>query len=675
MNRNRPYLTHPKYRPDIDGLRAVAVLVVVIFHFFPDKMPGGYIGVDIFFVISGFLISTIIFSSLERNRFSLIEFYIRRVRRIFPALILVMVSGLALGWFVLFADEYKQLGKHTAASAGFLQNFMLWHEKGYFDNSAETKPLLHLWSLAVEEQFYIFWPLLIAFVWKRRWSFLGLTVVIAVISFATNIYLITRGNISAAFYLPIPRFWELMVGGVLADIILHRPHLIDRHKDIQSILGFALLFAGLIFINSEREFPGWWALLPTVGAFFVISAGPTTWLNEKLLSNRLMVGIGLISYPLYLWHWLLLCYMRVIESGILLKETKLTILALALVLSVITYKIIERPLRQSENSVIKALTLTILMILLGYFGLSIYNHDGINEREVVKVNMLLKSGYDGGDGGYSVNECGIEEADVKKLFANCVSDKRGVAKYALLGDSKAAPLFPGLVRTSTDSGRWLFIGGNGPNGAPVPLLSTDPIYSSFQNLTVNAVRAIASNREIETVVIVAAVRAIFSLSDGAVGGNMSTYNNKYMSSLGQSLNYRRVFDGLDSTINSFVSAGKKVVIVVDNPALPSPEDCISRQISIPLINVVAKVRTEECYLPLAEHIDLARVYRNLLIELQNKHPNDVQVFDTTNLMCDEELGVCGPTHNGRLLYSYTDHISDYSAGRIGASLNTFLNNQ
>jgi len=185
-----PHLAHPKYRPDIDGLRAIAILAVVIFHAFPLIMPGGFIGVDIFFVISGFLISSIIFSSLERDRFSLVEFYARRVKRIFPALILVFTTCLAFGWFLLLSDEYRQLGKHTAASAGFIQNFVLWRESGYFDTSGETKPLLHLWSLAIEEQFYFFWPLLLAFVWKRQWNFLKITTGIAAVSFAANIYLI-----------------------------------------------------------------------------------------------------------------------------------------------------------------------------------------------------------------------------------------------------------------------------------------------------------------------------------------------------------------------------------------------------------------------------------------------------------------------------------------------------
>lgn len=159
------HLTHPKYRPDIDGLRAVAVLSVVIFHAFPDLIPGGFIGVDVFFVISGFLISTIIFKSLSTDNFSFTDFYARRIKRIFPALFVVLLVTYGLGWHSLLADEFRQLGKHIAAGAGFVANLVFWSEAGYFDNASETKPLLHLWSLGIEEQFYIVWPLLLWLAW------------------------------------------------------------------------------------------------------------------------------------------------------------------------------------------------------------------------------------------------------------------------------------------------------------------------------------------------------------------------------------------------------------------------------------------------------------------------------------------------------------------------------
>src|SRR3984893_8246561 len=156
------------YRPDIDGLRAIAVLAVIGFHAFPTWIRGGFVGVDVFFVISGYLISTILLTGMERGSFRFSQFYIRRIRRIFPALVVVLLACMVAGWLVLFSSEYKALGKHVAGSAAFVSNFVLWNEAGYFDKAAATKPLLHIWSLGIEEQFYIVWPLLLYLVWKRK---------------------------------------------------------------------------------------------------------------------------------------------------------------------------------------------------------------------------------------------------------------------------------------------------------------------------------------------------------------------------------------------------------------------------------------------------------------------------------------------------------------------------
>jgi peptidoglycan/LPS O-acetylase OafA/YrhL len=211
-------LSHPKYRPDVDGLRAIAVLSVVGFHAFPEWIRGGFIGVDIFFVISGFLISTIIFNSLHRSSFSFTEFYSRRITRIFPALILVLVFSFILGWHVLLADEFKQLGKQIAGGAAFISNFILWRESGYFDNTAETKPLLHLWSLGIEEQFYFVWPLLLWAAFKFRFNLMAMALSIAGISFLLNVLNITKDPV-ATFYLPQTRFWELMIGALLSQFV------------------------------------------------------------------------------------------------------------------------------------------------------------------------------------------------------------------------------------------------------------------------------------------------------------------------------------------------------------------------------------------------------------------------------------------------------------------------
>ena len=335
-------LIHSKYRPDIDGLRAIAILSVVLYH--AIRLEGGFIGVDIFFVISGYLISTIIFSSLEDNSFSFIEFYGRRIKRIFPTLILVMIAVYTLGWFVLLGDEYKQLGKQITGGAGFISNFILWNESGYFDNAAVTKPLLHLWSLGIEEQFYIIWPLLLWFTWKQHLNLLAITIALAVISFVLNIIYV-QADAVATFYSPQTRFWELMIGSILAYIMINNQNLLvnlkQRYTDALSIFGIGLIIIGFIFITEKNYFPGWWALLPTLGTMLIISAGPGAWFNRMILSNRILVWFGLISYPLYLWHWPLLSFAHILEYQRPSFEIRFIAVLISILLAWLTYQFIE----------------------------------------------------------------------------------------------------------------------------------------------------------------------------------------------------------------------------------------------------------------------------------------------------------------------------------------------
>jgi peptidoglycan/LPS O-acetylase OafA/YrhL len=299
------HLSHPKYRPDIDGLRAIAVVSVVVFHAFPSWLNGGFIGVDVFFVISGFLISTIIFESLDRETFSFAEFYARRIKRIFPALLIVLIASYIFGWCALLAAEYKQLGKHIAAGAGFVSNLVLWGEAGYFDTSAETKPLLHLWSLGIEEQFYIIWPLLLWLAWKRKVNLLAITGLVTGISFYLNVKGIKKDGV-AAFYLPYTRFWELLCGSLLAwfslysksahanlaltldgwlvQAVFSEPREADGKTlaNVLSFFGLFLLVYGFFKIDKTLSFPGTRAVVPVLGAALLISAGPKSWINGSV---------------------------------------------------------------------------------------------------------------------------------------------------------------------------------------------------------------------------------------------------------------------------------------------------------------------------------------------------------------------------------------------------------
>lgn len=298
---------HPAYRADVDGLRALAIIPVLLFHAFPSAVPGGFVGVDIFFVISGFLISSIIFRGLQRERFSFAGFYANRIKRIFPALLLVLVVCTVFGWFSLLPDEYAQLGKHIFGGAGYVENLVLRREAGYFDTSSSLKPLMHLWSLGIEEQFYLTYPLLLWAVWRLRGNLLAVIVPLVLLSFSLNVWQI-RSDAVSSFFLPQMRFWELWVGGALAYLDIFRPHVGRRPAgkgiissaaiipNILSIVGMVLIAVALLRVR-ESAFPGWWALLPVGGAALLIVAGPAAWINRRILSNRVAVFVGLISYP------------------------------------------------------------------------------------------------------------------------------------------------------------------------------------------------------------------------------------------------------------------------------------------------------------------------------------------------------------------------------------------
>jgi peptidoglycan/LPS O-acetylase OafA/YrhL len=358
------------YRPDIDGLRAVAVIAVLLFHCWPARFVSGFVGVDIFFVISGYLITSIILNQLEQGKFSIFDFYSRRVRRIFPALLVVMAATLAFGWVVLLQGEFRQVGKHIAAGGGFVSNLVLWAESGYFDASTNTKPLLHLWSLGVEEQFYIAWPVILWLSFTRKLNFLLLAALIFCASMALNVMTVGT-NPTAAFYSPATRFWELMTGGMGAYLHMHHAPWSKGQKTLASWSGVVLMAASFALIKPQTLFPGWWAALPVAATFLLIMAGPAAPVNRLLLSSKPAVGVGLISYPLYLWHWPLLSYTFIIVGEKPHYLLKLALIAATFVLAFLTYRLLERPLGSYRNNARKVGVLAGGMAVMALAGIGV----------------------------------------------------------------------------------------------------------------------------------------------------------------------------------------------------------------------------------------------------------------------------------------------------------------
>jgi len=277
------YRSKAFYRADVDGLRAISILAVVGFHAFPSLVPGGFVGVDVFFVISGYLISIIIFTDLASGTFSFTDFYSRRAKRILPALLLVLVAVWIVGWRTLLPSDFERLGRDIAAGASYLSNIFFWNDSGYFDKLSDQKPLLHLWSLGVEEQFYVLFPAVIFLAWKNRLNLLLIVVAIGILSFASNVAVVFS-HPSDAFYLPHARFWELMIGSGLAYAQLFlktSSRLTEMVRNAFAVLGLLLLLGAMLALP-DRYFPGWWALIPTAGAAFLIFSGQDAWINRTI---------------------------------------------------------------------------------------------------------------------------------------------------------------------------------------------------------------------------------------------------------------------------------------------------------------------------------------------------------------------------------------------------------
>ncbi len=449
------------YRSDIDGLRAIAVLSVIAFHIAPAKFRGGFVGVDIFFVISGFLISSIIYKELESGRFSIVEFYVRRIRRIYPALFLVLSCVCVAGWILLMPSDFVVLGKQILGGSTFSANFVLWWQSGYFSPEAALKPLLHLWSLGVEEQYYLIFPLIcLAFYRSRsRWILPTAFLAIAGVSMFLNVAFVSKYS-AATYFLPFSRLWELFVGAGLALFLQLNPQAPWESRQLPKwqhgigLLGLALLVLSVFGIDQFDAFPGWWALLPTIGAALVIVAGQTSLVNRYVLSCKPAVFVGLISYPLYLWHWPILSFMRVATADWGAKISHIqkgAMIIVAFLLAYLTYRFIELPIRhrsQREQRRKGALWLLGGVSLTGTFGILVVLMEGFPARLPSAIVALDHDfGHDGSN-PWRDGTCFLRLDQFAVSFDDsCVDNeewRKGQPLVLVWGDSHAADLFPGF---------------------------------------------------------------------------------------------------------------------------------------------------------------------------------------------------------------------------------------
>lgn len=623
-------LVHPQYRADIDGLRAVAVLLVLGFHAFPRWVPGGYIGVDIFFVISGFLIGTILLRSLEENRFSFLEFYSRRIVRIFPALILVFTVVYIFGWFALFADEYKQLGKHIFAGAGFVSNFVLWQEVGYFDTASELKPFLHLWSLGIEEQFYIFWPIILWLAYKIKLPKLSLFIVVALTSFALNIYYI-KLNPTLTFYSPFTRFWEILIGSIFAYIYLKPPIKFNAVSNVYfsnllALFGIYLIGYALFHLIESKPFPGYWAIYPSLGACLIISAGTNSWFNNYILSNRLFVWFGLISFPLYLWHWPLLSFARILVGETPIREVRISVVIASIFLAWATVEFLEKPIRSGKLK-FRVPILLAGMSIVAVIAFGTYWLQGVPSRVTSHFNDWNVRNYH--LLGSGVTDCSELLKVVSSSF--CATTKK--PNVAIIGDSHAGHLFHGFLNYSDPKFNQVQVLGAGSCQAALGVKEREGCQEQL-NVVLNYLK---ENKNIRYVFIA----GYYGFVEGADEGNFKSYLEGYL-----------------ATMSKLKKMGKKVIFVIDPPILKKSADlCISPHLY--LRRTFLAPPPEFCVNGLKEDdLRSRKDYKKFVSVLQSK-ARDVVYYDPEKTFCNDKN--CKVFLEGKLLYGDFNHLSIYGS--------------
>lgn len=338
-----------QYRPQIDGLRAIAVVSVILFHAGFPLIKGGFLGVDIFFVISGFLITSIVMRELDNGRFSFLNFYERRIKRILPALYLVMMVSFIIAWFVLLPDQMKGFSRSLIAASLMVSNIFFFRQTGYFDRDTELKPLIHTWSLGIEEQFYLIYPAILIAIFKfsRHKLSIWLFALLCISFFHAE--MMWRIDQNKNFYLIFSRGWELMAGAWIAVITLHKEIYSKNHRNILGLLGLIVVLLSLFMMDRSMPIPSKYTLIPIFGTMLVLAFSDNSSFSGRVLSNKLLVGIGLISYSLYLWHQPILAFFKV-EYGENISWQMVGIcIVLTFVLSVLSYKFVELPCRKAKN--------------------------------------------------------------------------------------------------------------------------------------------------------------------------------------------------------------------------------------------------------------------------------------------------------------------------------------
>lgn len=615
------------YRREIDGLRALALLPVMLFHAGFETFGGGFVGVDVFFVISGYLITNIILVELEQGRFSIVNFYERRARRILPALFLVMLVCIPFAWLWLLPLDMKDFSRSLVAVSVFASNILFWRGSGYFDTAAEHKPLLHTWSLAVEEQYYVLFPLFLMLIWRlgRRWVLVSLSLICAI-----SLTLAQYGAYAApaaAFFLLPTRGWELLIGA-FAAIHLSAPNRAGFSKRLSETggwLGLVLILLAVFAYSKATPFPSLYALAPTVGTVLVILFATQRTMVGRFVGNQAFVGLGLISYSAYLWHQPLFAFYRHMALAEKNQFAFCFLSVLALVLAFLSWRYVERPFRTkgkfSRGQVsIFAVSGSVFFIAFGYIG---YKSDGFEFRweRVLSGDVGQFEFYQYMRQKYFDCEpkSVSEQALIWNGFLRCKQSKAGSPDVVLLGDSHAEHLFLGIAEYKSDRNiAYYILGGK-------PYIGNPEFKTIF--------REILRNNQLQHIVLTMHFVERFGIGESDL------------------------YEGFSATIKALKDAGKTVSLVGDVPKFPrDPGYCV--------YDFASQKASSMCQISNEEVEKQRRTYRSTLQRLSSE--NDVLYVDIDHPLCTEDN--CSMTSGEFVLYRDNNHLNIIGSKLVGKYL-------
>ena len=630
-----------KYRAEIDGLRAIAVLPVILFHAGFDLFSGGFVGVDVFFVISGYLITTIILDDLEKNRFSLLNFYERRARRILPALYFMIIISIILGWFILTPYFYRDLFQTMFATSLFNSNYLIYLKSGYFARIAELKPFLHTWSLSVEEQYYLIFPLILMFFWRLgRFISLSLFIIIFLSSFIFCLSGFIHPN--ANFLLLPSRAWELLAGGIVAILIKKKNF---SSNNFLATLGFVAIIFSVFYFNKGTPFPSYYTLIPVLGTMAIIVFATSETMIGQILRFKTITGLGLISYSLYLWHQPVFSFLKHLLFS---KPTFLhNFLAMFLIffISFFSWRFVERPFRDKNNFTKKNIIIFSLVTLFSTSLLGLFGHYklGFTNRLSQETQAISEGAFDKNQTSFSCNFLDMpSEINNSCLLGN--KDKNN-SKIILLGDSHGDHLVQSfhneLIKKNLTAYNFTF-----KNCSPANFTSNKSNFTEnecFERIK----NFIENNKNISTVV--ASFRWVTTLPGIGYGNFAEIYSKTLDDNILQDRG-KIVAKKLEDLVGTNI----KLVIVypVPEPGEDVPNYTVKRRI----------LGEKEFTLNFPYKLFVERnKYAYAALDLVTKPKEIIRVYPSS-IICEEKPnGNCKTINNGKSLYYDDDHLSNYAA--------------